>query len=51
MTPYSDVDVALALKIKHSSEVVFSEPPGYKSELKRFQKQGVAFLYTIKRGI
>lgn len=47
---YHDVDVSKVLQIKNAPEVLMTEPPGYKSELKRFQKKGVAFLYTAKRG-
>ena len=51
MTTYSDVDVELALKIKNAPEVKMSNPPGYKANLKKFQQKGVAFLYTVKRGM
>ena len=50
MTGYGDINLELALQIKKASAVEFTEPPGYLSELKSFQKKGVAFLYTIKSG-
>jgi SNF2 family DNA or RNA helicase len=47
---HHDVDVDKVLQIKNAPEVLMTEPPGYKSKLKRFQKKGVAFLYVAKRG-
>ena len=50
MAGYGDINLELALQIKKASAVEFTEPPGYLSALKGFQKKGVAFLYTIKSG-
>jgi SNF2 family DNA or RNA helicase len=46
---FHDIDIDLVRRIKNAPEVLLKTPSGYKSDLKRFQRKGVAFLYAAKR--